>query len=347
MGTVGGSSCRRTTIGAWRPRRLYGRAASGRVAPPVRARHFQPRCPKARTTSDYRRARRARRGDPARSVRARRRSCAGACRTTRCGRVRHRPRARHGRRSQARADVVSLYADGVNVHAMLFPRTEFRKTVEGSVRNSFMHSLLAKGRLLYTHDETIADVVRGLHGIGDARPPDRSCLRAATTSCRRSTRRTSGCSRAVTRLRGAVDPLHRDAARADRGDQRAAARRPRGHPAGDDAQPGVVHDGVYRAAQREEDGKSVQAALDAVDAYMAEHATTLFAPVLDHLREVGEAGRARDRRALREDVRGEPCHDGVRVSRGPGARREGVDARAANERSNVDVQELAFYSLEQ
>ena len=42
---------------------------------------------------------------------------------------------------------LSLYADGVNVHAFLIPRTDFRKTVEGAVRNSFMHSLLAKGRL--------------------------------------------------------------------------------------------------------------------------------------------------------------------------------------------------------
>src|SRR5687767_15475326 len=47
---------------------------------------------------------------------------------------------------------VSLYADGVNVHALLVPRSEFRKTVEGAVRNSFVHSFLAKGRLLYTHD---------------------------------------------------------------------------------------------------------------------------------------------------------------------------------------------------
>src|SRR5207302_7941829 len=44
-----------------------------------------------------------------------------------------------------RADL-ALYADGVNVHVFLMPRAEFRKTVEGSVRNSFMHSLLAKGR---------------------------------------------------------------------------------------------------------------------------------------------------------------------------------------------------------
>src|SRR5215212_2963747 len=41
----------------------------------------------------------------------------------------------------------SLYADGLNVHAFLMPRAQFRKTVEGTVRNSFMHSFLAKGRL--------------------------------------------------------------------------------------------------------------------------------------------------------------------------------------------------------
>jgi len=29
------------------------------------------------------------------------------------------------------------------------PRAAFRKTVEGSIRNSFQHSFLAKGRLLY------------------------------------------------------------------------------------------------------------------------------------------------------------------------------------------------------
>src|SRR4051794_38889803 len=46
---------------------------------------------------------------------------------------------------------LALDAGGVNVHAVLMPRAEFRKSVEGTVRNSFLHSLLAKGRLLYTH----------------------------------------------------------------------------------------------------------------------------------------------------------------------------------------------------
>jgi hypothetical protein len=62
---------------------------------------------------------------------------------------------------------VALNAGGVNVHAFLMPRAEFRKTVEGAVRNSFMHSLLAKGRLLYTHDETIAALCARLHEIGE------------------------------------------------------------------------------------------------------------------------------------------------------------------------------------
>src|SRR6186997_1771918 len=73
----------------------------------------------------------------------------------------------------------ALYADGVNIHAMLIPRAEFRKMVEGSARNSFMHSLLAKGRLLYSHDSTIADLCARLHEIGE-RDTQVQLLRAAT-----------------------------------------------------------------------------------------------------------------------------------------------------------------------
>src|SRR3954469_13311332 len=52
----------------------------------------------------------------------------------------------------------ALYADGINVHALLMPRTEFRKTVEAAAHHSFAHAFLAKGQLLYTHDPTIADL---------------------------------------------------------------------------------------------------------------------------------------------------------------------------------------------
>ena len=39
------------------------------------------------------------------------------------------------------ASDLALYADGLNVHAMLVPRTEFRRAVEGSVHNSFLASI--------------------------------------------------------------------------------------------------------------------------------------------------------------------------------------------------------------
>src|SRR5947199_9911577 len=62
---------------------------------------------------------------------------------------------------------IALNADGVNVHVFLMPRSDFRKLVEGAARNSFMHSMLAKGRLLYTHDQTIADLCSRLREIGE------------------------------------------------------------------------------------------------------------------------------------------------------------------------------------
>src|SRR4051794_33670521 len=73
----------------------------------------------------------------------------------------------------------ALDAGGVNVHACLLTRAEFRKMVEGSVRNSFMHSFLTKGRLLYTHDQTIADLCVRLREVGE-RDTRLQLLHAAT-----------------------------------------------------------------------------------------------------------------------------------------------------------------------
>lgn len=61
---------------------------------------------------------------------------------------------------------IALYADGVNVHAQLIPRTQFRQIVDGSLGNSFMHSYLRKGRLLYTHDPPIEVLCATLAGLG-------------------------------------------------------------------------------------------------------------------------------------------------------------------------------------
>ena len=69
----------------------------------------------------------------------------------------------------------------MNVHAVLMPRTEFRKVVEGSANNSFFHSFLAKGHLLYTTDPSIEDLCARLHTIGQ-RDTQMELLRAGTSA---------------------------------------------------------------------------------------------------------------------------------------------------------------------
>ena len=184
---------------------------------------------------------------------------------------------------------VALYADGVNVHAILVPRAEFRKTVEGAVRNSFMHSLLAKGRLLYTHDETITALCARLHEIGE-RDTQVQLLAAATWAL-------SSIDKAhkwfVTRgdldysalwILYAATPL----ARIEVIGARLLADR-EVIPQAMKLNPGFFRTIYTDMLNAKKTRKSVQAALDAIDGYLAERAPELFGEVLDHLREVGEA----------------------------------------------------------
>jgi len=187
---------------------------------------------------------------------------------------------------------LALTAGGVNVHAFVMPRSEFRKTVEGSTRNSFMHALLAKGRLLYTHDPTIADLCGRLRDIGE-RDTQIQLLRFATAAL------------------PAIDKAHKWLV--TRGDLDYTALWIL-YAANALARVEVV--GARLLADREvlpqalklnpkffkkiytgmlnskKTRAGVQAALDAIDAYLAERAETLFGPVLDHLREAGEARSA-------------------------------------------------------
>ena len=184
---------------------------------------------------------------------------------------------------------LSLYASGVNVHAFLMPRAEFRKAVEGSVRNSFMHSLLAKGRLLYTHDETIAGLCARLHEIGE-RDTQVQLLAAATGALPPIDKAHKWF---VTRgdldytalwILYAATPLARIEVIGARllADREVIPQAAKLNPA--------FFQTIYAdLLNGKKTRKNVQGALDAIDGYLAQRAPTLFRPVLDHLREVGEA----------------------------------------------------------
>jgi hypothetical protein len=184
---------------------------------------------------------------------------------------------------------IALYADGVNVHAFLMPRTEFRKTIESSIHNSFMHSFLAKGRLLYSHDPSIADLFGSLTQIG-GRDAQVQLLRAAThaLSTMYKARKwfvTRGdleyttlwilftaMALAQVEIIGARQLVDREAI------PHALKLNP--------AFFKLIYTDLLNSKKTQ---KSVQAALDAVEGYLAMRAHSLFRPVIDHLRDAGEA----------------------------------------------------------
>ncbi|HEY6393456.1 MAG TPA: hypothetical protein VIX89_19390 [Bryobacteraceae bacterium] len=184
---------------------------------------------------------------------------------------------------------LALYANGMNVHAFLMPRADFRKMVESAVRNSFMHSLLAKGRLLYTHDETIAALCAKLHEIGE-RDTQIQLLGAATHALPPLYKAHKWF---VTRgdldytalwILYAATPL----ARVEVIGARMLADR-EVIPQAMKLNPSFFKTIYADLLNAKKTRKSVQAALDAIDDYLAQRAATLFRPLLDHLQEVGEA----------------------------------------------------------
>ena len=51
---------------------------------------------------------------------------------------------------------LTLVEEGISIHANLIPRSEFKGMLEGAVQSTFLHSMLMKGQLLFTRDETLA-----------------------------------------------------------------------------------------------------------------------------------------------------------------------------------------------
>jgi uncharacterized protein len=245
------------------------------------------------------------------------------------------------------SDTLSLYADGVNVHAMLLPRTKFRETVVGSVRNSFMHSFLAKGRLLYTHDETLADLFATLSEMGD-RDREVALFHAATSvlptlyKAHKFMRTRGDVNYSALWLLYTATPLAQievigAGQLVDREVIQQAMK----------LNPDLMATVYTDLLNTKKTAKSVQAALDAVDEYMAERARSLFAPLLEHLRDAGEARSCTEIEAhFRKTYGIEHVTTACEYLADQGVIGKVSIAARLTKRSHVDVQELAFVSLD-
>lgn len=238
---------------------------------------------------------------------------------------------------------IAINASGVNVHAFLLPRARFRQLCEGSVQQSFMHSLLAKGRLLFTHDATIARLCEGLRELGE-RDRQVQRLRAATSALpavykARKWLVTRGDLdyTALWLLYAATSLAQIEVIGAGLVADREVL------PLATTLNPelfATIYSGLLNAPKTR---PHVEAALDTVERYLASRAPDLFAPVLAHLREANEARTASDIEAhfVRQfDIRDvatvcEYLADLGLISK------VSLPARLTR-RSSVDVQELAF-----
>ena len=239
---------------------------------------------------------------------------------------------------------IALNADGVNVHAFMMPRARFRAVVEGTADNTFFHSFLAKGRLLYSHDPTIAELCAGLHHIG-ARDNQLQLLTWGACAL------------------PSIDKAHKWFV--TRGDLDYAALwilhaatalarieiMSRGLLADREVLPQALtlRPAFFRTVYTDllntrKTRRNVQAALDAVDGYMAERAPALFALVLDYLRDAGDVRSASE---IDNFFKRHYDVEGVTIACEYLADR-GLIGKAATSvrltrRSTADVQEQAFF----
>jgi uncharacterized protein len=241
----------------------------------------------------------------------------------------------------------SLYADGVNIHALLVPRTEFRKAVEGSLRNSFLHSFLAKGRLLYSHDPTVADLCASLDDLG-LRDQRLQLLGAATRAlalmykARKWFLTREDLEYTALWILYAATPLARVEviSRGLLADREVI-------PQATALNPSLFRTIYTDLLNAPKTRDSVRAALEAIDGYVADRAHALFAPVIEHLREVGEARSCTE---IENHFQRTVGVSGV-IAACEYLADQGVIGKASTpvrltKQSNIQVQELAFFFIE-
>jgi hypothetical protein len=237
---------------------------------------------------------------------------------------------------------ISLYADDLNVHAFLLPRAQFRRTIEGSLHNSFMHSLLAKGKLLYTHDDSLEALYRGLANIGE-RDTRLQILAAATSAlpaiykARKWLVTRGDIDYAALWILYAATPLAKIEvmSRGLLADREVI-------PQALQLNPKFFQVVYTEMLNSKKTRKNVEAALDAIDSYLSGR-MDLFDAIREHLREVGEARSCSDIEYYFERNFGiEGVTTACEFLADRGLIGKASIATKLTKRSNIEVQELAF-----
>ncbi len=210
--------------------------------------------------------------------------------------------------------------------------------------HSFMHSFLAKGRLLYTHDQTIADLFGRLRAIGE-RDTQLQLLQAATGAlpaiykAHKFFQTRGDLEYTALWILYAAPPL----AKVEVINARLLADR-EVIPQAMKLNPAFFKTVYFDLLNTKKTKKTVRAALDAVDAYVAERAPKLFALIIDHLREVGEARSCTEiENHFKRNFGVEHVTTACEYLADQGLIGKASTSARLTKKSNVEVQELAFF----
>jgi hypothetical protein len=242
---------------------------------------------------------------------------------------------------------IPLYADEVNVHALLIPRADFRRIVEGSLQGSFLHSFLAKGRLLYTHDPTIEGLFERLKSRGQRDTAilmlNAACGALPTMYKARKWLETRGdlAYTSLWILMTAIPIARMEVIGAGLLPDREVV------PQAQALNPNLFKTIYTDLLSGGTSKPSVERALEAIEQYMRERATVVFGPVIDYLREAGDVRSSRD---LEDHFKKNFDVAGVTTACEYLAD-EGLIGKASapvllTRLSSVNLEELAFFFLE-
>jgi uncharacterized protein len=188
----------------------------------------------------------------------------------------------------------TLLYEEVSIHAMIYPRSAFKKAIEGTLQGAFFHSFFSKTRLLYTHDDSLLRLYDDVHKVG-SRDRGNQILHAAAgivyalpkaekwLYIKNDPRYASffllQCANALAQielLRAGIIPtrecIHQALA----------------------VNPELFQKIYTNVADGPKDTAVVGSALAAINAYIETNAVTLFAPLLDYLAEAGGPRRGTD-----------------------------------------------------
>ncbi len=180
-----------------------------------------------------------------------------------------------------------LVENGVNIHAVMYSRSKFKQTLEGTLQGSFMHSAFALSTLLFTTDDSIRAYYEDVRRIGtnDRRMRLMTAGSGVLGSLAKAekwliTRRDASYSfvwimHTIQHLAEIEVLLH--------GELTSREVLPHALRLNPDFFRAVYLDLV----DRQTDEQTVQEALDRINAYLRQKVYALFGPVLDYLSDAG------------------------------------------------------------